>query len=220
MPARAIASFQGLVFVAAIGLSLFGAAGRFDLPGFWIYIAIVALTSVVSLIVTDPGLVEERVRPGGRDMSAIAALAMLWPVSHWVVAGLDRGRFHWSDNIPPWLQSVALGALAASFTVVVWAAYANRFASSALRIQEERDHQVASSGPYAFVRHPMYSAGVVIGTTTGVALGSWLAAAVFAPFVPFIIWRTAKEDRLLMAELAGYREYALRVPYRILPSVW
>jgi protein-S-isoprenylcysteine O-methyltransferase Ste14 len=175
---------------------------------------------VVSLIVTDPGLVEERVRPGGRDMSAIMALAMLWPVSHWVVAGLDRGRFHWSDNIPAWLQALGLGAFAASFAVVVWAARANRFASSALRIQAERGHQVAASGPYAFVRHPMYSAGVVIGTTSGVALGSWLAAALFWSFVPFIIWRTVKEDRLLMAELAGYREYAARVPYRTLPSVW
>jgi protein-S-isoprenylcysteine O-methyltransferase Ste14 len=89
-----------------------------------------------------------------------------------------------------------------------------------LRIQTERGHEVASNGPYAFVRHPMYVAGVLIGATSGLALGSWLAEAVFAPFVPFIIWRTSKEDRFLQAELPGYREYAARVRYRILPGVW
>jgi protein-S-isoprenylcysteine O-methyltransferase Ste14 len=220
MPARAIASLQGFVFVAVLAASLFGAAGRLDLTGFWIYIAIVAATSMVSLVITDPGLVEERVRPGGRNMNAIYALAMLWPIAHWVIAGLDRGRFHWSDGVPAWLRVIALAAFAASFAVVVWSAYANRFASTVLRIQEERGHKVASNGPYAFVRHPMYVAGVVIGATSGLALGSWLAEAVFAPFVPFLIWRTTKEDRLLQVDLPGYREYAERVRYRILPGVW
>jgi protein-S-isoprenylcysteine O-methyltransferase Ste14 len=78
-----------------------------------------------------------------------------------------------------------------------------------------------TTGPYALVRHPGYAAGIVIMLASGVALGSWLAAAVLTIFgLPFLLYRVITEDRVLLAELPGYRDYAVRVRWRLLPRVW
>jgi len=103
---------------------------------------------------------------------------------------------------------------------VTWAASENRFASSALRIQSERGHHVITSGPYGLVRHPSYLAALLLFPTSGMALGSWLAAAWGMLFIPLLLWGTAKEDRFLADELPDYAAYAKRVRYRILPGVW
>jgi protein-S-isoprenylcysteine O-methyltransferase Ste14 len=219
MPAKLIALVQGFVFLLTCGLALFVGAGRLDVPEFWLYFASIVAASAASFFLVDPDLIEERVRPAGRSVSALYALALLWPLAHWTVAGLDR-RYHWSDTVPLWFIAIALIAIAASWCAGIWAARVNRFASSAVRIQHDRGHQVITVGPYALVRHPMYLAGLVVIMASGIALGSWLAAAIAAPSLPLLVWRTIHEDGLLQAELPGYREYAQRVPYRIIPGIW
>jgi protein-S-isoprenylcysteine O-methyltransferase Ste14 len=97
---------------------------------------------------------------------------------------------------------------------------ANKFFSGVVRIQKERGHHVVSEGPYRIVRHPGYVGGVVAVIATPLLLGSlWglISAAVYAAFV---VLRTALEDRTLHEELPGYREYAQRTRYRLLPGVW
>jgi protein-S-isoprenylcysteine O-methyltransferase Ste14 len=97
----------------------------------------------------------------------------------------------------------------------------NRFFSSVVRIQSDRGQHVIMTGPYAFIRHPGYFAGFVIILASGVALGSWVAATVLIiPSIPGLLYRAITEDRVLQAELPGYRDYAARVRWRVLPGIW
>jgi protein-S-isoprenylcysteine O-methyltransferase Ste14 len=97
----------------------------------------------------------------------------------------------------------------------------NRFFSSVVRIQTDRGHFVVTTGPYAVIRHPGYLAGILVVLTSGVALGSWLAAALLiVTSLPFLLYRAITEDRVLLAQLPGYREYAARVHWRLIPGLW
>ena len=160
-------------------------------------------------------------RPGGKKLPLSIRLSVFVIFAHWIVAGLDRGRFHWSDNVALWLQGLGLLAVAASYALVLWAMVVNRFFSSVVRIQRDRGQVVVTRGPYAFIRHPGYLAGILFVVASGPALGSWLSAALLiVPTVPFLFYRAVLEDRLLQAELAGYRDYAQHVRWRLLPGIW
>src|SRR5262249_50393985 len=115
---------------------------------------------------------------------------------------------------------VAMIAFALANATFLWAMHVNRFFSSVPRIQSERGHRVITDGPYRWVRHPGYTAGLVLLASSGLALGSWLATLIGLAGIPFILRRTVYEDRLLRTELPGYADYAARVRYRLLPSVW
>lgn len=215
------AYLQAVLFVVAAAIALFAAAGTVAVPGFWAYLAIIAVVVIASFAALDPDLLRERMRPGGsKPPFALRAFSLVLFV-HWVVAGLDRGRFHWSDDVPGWLQAVCLSAVAGGYALALWAMRVNRFFSSVVRIQTDRGHHVVTTGPYAFVRHPGYAAGILILLASGPALGSWLAAALVAIFsLPFLLYRTITEDRVLQAELAGYANYAARVRWRLIPGIW
>jgi protein-S-isoprenylcysteine O-methyltransferase Ste14 len=134
------------------------------------------------------------------------------------LAGLDS-RYHWS-SVPPWL--IVLGYVLLSLGMIgsVWAYRVNKFAEPGVRIQTERGHKVIDTGPYAIVRHPIYVAGFLIVAGTPLALGSLWALIPVAVASPTLIVRTAFEDRLLQDELGGYKEYASRVRYKLVPWVW
>ncbi len=212
---------QAAAFVVLVAVALFGGAGTFAIPEFWLYLAIFVAVMVVSFVGLDSGLLRERMRPGGQRPPLALRLFSIVLFAHWIVAGLDRGRLHWSDSIPPWLQGVGLFAVAGAYALALWAMYVNRFFSSVIRIQSDRGQHVITTGPYAFIRHPGYLAGIIIILASGVALGSWAAAAVLiALSFPFLLHRAITEDRFLQSELPGYRDYAQRVRWRVLPGVW
>ena len=142
------------LFLVAAAAALFGAAGTVAIPGFWVYLAIFAAVMVVSFAVLDPDLLRERMRPGGKKSPLALRIFSLVLFMHWIVAGLDRGRFHWSDNVPSWLQGVCLFIVATGYALALWAMRVNRFFSSVIRIQTDRGQYVVTTGPYAFVRHP------------------------------------------------------------------
>jgi protein-S-isoprenylcysteine O-methyltransferase Ste14 len=193
------------LFVVAAAAALFAAAGTVAIPGFWAYLAIFAVVMIVSFAALDPDLLRERMRPGGKKPPLALRVFSLVLFMHWIVAGLDRGRFHWSDNVPDWLQGVCLFTFAAGYALALWAMRVNRFFSSAIRIQTDRGQHVVTTGPYAFVRHPGYTAGILIIAASGPALGSWLAAALVVIFsLPFLLYRTISEDQILQVGLAGY----------------
>jgi protein-S-isoprenylcysteine O-methyltransferase Ste14 len=128
---------------------------------------------------------------------------------------------HWSDNVPGWLQGIGLFTVAAGYALALWAMRVNRFFSSVIRIQTDRGQHTVTTGPYAFVRHPGYTAGFLIMAASGPALGSWLAAALVVIFsLPFLLHRIIAEDRILQAELTGYSDYAARVRWRLVPGIW
>jgi protein-S-isoprenylcysteine O-methyltransferase Ste14 len=204
----------------AAAAALFGSAGRFDIAGFWIYLAILAAISIGALFFIDPELTQERMRPGGRPLAPKYMLLALMMLVHLAIAGLDRGRFHWSDDVPRLLQAIGLVFYALASLGFLWAMHVNRFFSSIPRIQSERGHHVVSSGPYRWVRHPGYTAALVLTLASGISLGSWLATAIGAIGIPLLFVRLSYEDRMLRNELPGYRDYAERVRYRLIPYVW
>jgi protein-S-isoprenylcysteine O-methyltransferase Ste14 len=207
--------------VALPGVALFASAGCWNLPWFWAYLGVFGASAVIGLLLVDPSLVRERLRPGpgGEDYAAALIVVPVWLAQH-VVAGLDVGRHHWSDTVPPTLQMVALVAIATAMTVTIWAMAVNRFFSSVIRIQTDRGHHLVTSGPYAYVRHPAYAVAPFLLVGAGMALGSWLAAAMGLLMVLPLLRRTAREDRILRERLEGYPAYAARVRYRLLPGVW
>lgn len=215
------AYIQAIGFFVLAGIALFAAAGSFAMPSFWAYLAILGAVFIASFLIIDPDLARERMRPGGKrppiGLQVFSAVLLI----HWALAGLDRGRFHWSDNVPTWLQAFALITIAAAYALCLWAMHENRFFSSVVRIQSDRGQFVVTSGPYAVVRHPGYTAGILIILASGIALGSWLATAFLAvASLPFLLYRAITEDRILQAELPGYRDYAARVRWRICPGIW
>ena len=219
MPVSAYLRAVALLICAAV--ALFGCAGTFAIVAFWAYLAIFAAVFVAAFALLDRGLLQERMRPGGKPAPLGLRLLNLVLFIHWIIAGLDRGRLHWTDTVPPWLQAVALAIVAAGYGLVFWAMLVNRFFSSVVRIQSDRGQHVVTGGPYAFVRHPGYSAGILIILASGIALGSWLAAAfLVAGVLPFLFYRVLNEDRVLQSRLDGYADYARRVRWRLLPGVW
>jgi protein-S-isoprenylcysteine O-methyltransferase Ste14 len=215
------AYIQSAVFLIGAAVALFASAGTFAVPAFWIYLAIMAAVFIASLTMLDSELLHERMHPGGQPPPLGLKLFTIVLLAHFIVAGLDRGRLHLSDNVPPWLQAVALAVLAATYVVVLWAMRVNRFFSSVVRIQSDRGQFVVSTGPYAVIRHPGYLAGILVIVASGIALGSWLAAALLiVTSLPFLLYRAITEDRVLLAQLPGYRDYAARVRWRLIPGLW
>jgi protein-S-isoprenylcysteine O-methyltransferase Ste14 len=137
-----------------------------------------------------------------------------------VIACLDV-RFSWATPFPLWLQIIGLiFAIIGYDVVVVWAMIANAYFTAIIRIQEDRQHTVATGGPYRFVRHPGYVGTILCYLATPFLLGSvWaLIPAIFASIV--LIVRTALEDETLQEELPGYKEYTQQTRYRLIPGIW
>jgi protein-S-isoprenylcysteine O-methyltransferase Ste14 len=210
-----------VAFLALMGALLFGCAGRWDVPMFWAYLGVWTVQFLIGLFVADPTLAKERLRPGpgGKDYLTLFVVTPLWLGQH-AVAGLDAGRFHWSDRIPPAVQVMGLAAMAAALAVTLWAVAVNRFFSSVIRIQTDRGHHLVTGGPYRYVRHPAYACSPFLMIGGGLALGSWLAALIGLLLVIPILLRAAQEDRFLRDQLEGYAAYAQKVRYRIFPGVW
>jgi protein-S-isoprenylcysteine O-methyltransferase Ste14 len=215
------AQVRTALFLLSAGAVLFASAGTFAIAAFWVYLTILAAIVIVSFVMLDPELLHERMRPGGKPLPLGVMVATAVFAMHWVVAGLDVGRFHWSDTIPRALQIASFVIFVAANALAFWAMRVNRFFSSIVRIQSDRGQYVVTAGPYAFVRHPGYVAGVLLIIASGIALGSWLAAAfVIATNLPFIMRRLIVEDHVLQAQLPGYADYARRVRWRLLPGIW
>jgi protein-S-isoprenylcysteine O-methyltransferase Ste14 len=221
MPVLASAYLQSVAMFILAGIALFGSAGTLALPTYWVYLALFLAVIVVSFAILPADLIRERMRPGGQRAPLSLFLFTLALLGAWIVAGLDHGRFHWSDSVPPWVQWLSLAVIAAGNALALWAMAVNRFFSSVVRIQSDRGQHVVASGPYGFIRHPGYLAGILFMAASGPALNSWLATALFVAIsLPFLLYRTITEDRILKAELPGYRDYAQRVRWRLIPGIW
>ena len=172
-----------------------------------------------------PGLLADRMRfgrgqevaPWDRLLAPLMGFTILYlPV---IVAALDH-RYGWTAPFPTWVNVVGLLLCVTGYGVTVWALVENRFFTSTVRIQTERGHRVCDSGPYRYLRHPGYAGNLLPLVGIPLALDSlWAFAATGAALVISLV-RTALEDRTLMAGLPGYRRYAQRVRYRLLPGLW
>jgi protein-S-isoprenylcysteine O-methyltransferase Ste14 len=174
---------------------------------------------VVVALTADRDLVRERIKPGpGNHDHVTRPLALVMILAHWIIAGLDVGRLHWSV-IPRDVQLAGLVGYAVAMAFLFWAVRTNPFYSSVVRVQTDRGQRTVANGPYRFVRHPGYAATLAGVFAGGLALGSWLAMPPLAVLGVFFLRRTFLEDRMLIAELPGYAEYASRVRYRLVVGV-
>jgi protein-S-isoprenylcysteine O-methyltransferase Ste14 len=220
--ARAI--LQSLAFFFFLGLLLFVPAGTLAWLEGWAFLGVVALSSTaisVWLYVADRALFERRLAMGDRGerdpaqrrvqrVLGLACIAMM------VVCGLDR-RFGWSHvPLAAIIAADAFVGLAFAGTLAVFRA--NTFASSIVEVTANQ--RVITTGPYALVRHPMYSAALVMLAATPIALGSFVALVVVPLFCGAVALRVVHEEELLTRDLAGYADYTQKTRYRLVPLLW
>ncbi|MGB7539850.1 MAG: isoprenylcysteine carboxylmethyltransferase family protein [Anaerolineales bacterium] len=218
----ALRETMGLVMLA---LFLFLPAGRWDWGWGWALVILMAAWVVatgLAVIPRYPHLLADRVSPkeGAKKWdAALMGIVGVLSLAGYVIAGLDV-RNGWTASLPSILQWIACILLAAGYAVVVWATASNAFFSATVRIQTERGHTVATGGPYRFMRHPSYLGMLAVYLATPIMLGSWWAGLLGAFAALLIVLRKALEDRTLQAELPGYKEYAAKVRYRLVPGIW
>ena len=167
-------------------------------------------------LVAERGQIREDTKGWDKVVLALTAPAGLGML---IVAGLDE-RLGWSPQFALVVQLAALVLMALGYGLFSWAMASNRFFSSVVRIQKERGHTVIMRGPYQFVRHPGYSGVIILTLAASPILGSLWAFIPAGILIGVIIARTALEDRTLQNELDGYRDFARRMRYRLLPGVW
>jgi protein-S-isoprenylcysteine O-methyltransferase Ste14 len=190
----------------------------------WVFMAVFVSASgavTVYLAIHDPGLLDRRMRAGPaaeqeRSQKFIISLAMTGFIGLLIVPALDH-RFGWS-RVPTYVCWIGDAQIAIGFLLVFFVVRVNTYAASTIQVAE--DQKVISTGPYAFVRHPMYAGSFPILVGTPLALGSWWGLSALVVFVPALIWRLVDEESFLRKNLPGYTEYTDKVRYRLVPSVW
>jgi len=188
---------------------------------FWILGAILIAFVAYTTSAVDATLMKERFRPAGPTADrGLLLVIRLSAAAQLIVSLLDIGRYHWSDTVPASLRAGAMVAVAVSLALLSRAMTANRFFSSAIRVQSDRGHRVVRDGPYAIVRHPGYLGMIVVGPAAALALGSWDGLLLALIYSAAIARRVSVEDRFLRGRLDGYAEYANDVRYRLVPGVW
>ncbi|CAB3797481.1 hypothetical protein LMG28688_04534 [Paraburkholderia caffeinitolerans] len=219
-----VQTFIWLVFQGAL---LFVAAGTLAWGAAWLWLlewGVLGSWIGLWLARTDPGLLAERLAPLTQREQAVWDRIFMMAVSvgwcAWLcLIGIDAMRFHWS-HVPFWLGMCGAAGIFVSLYAMRAVFTANRYAAPVVKIQRDRGHTVTDSGPYAYVRHPMYAFAIPLLAGTPLMLGSWWGFACVPLMVAGIGWRAVREERVLAAELTGYREYLERVKYRFVPGVW
>jgi protein-S-isoprenylcysteine O-methyltransferase Ste14 len=210
------------MFMAAL---ILGPAGTLAYPGAWVLLGMFAfggLALVLWLSKRSPSLLRERMasplqraqKPWDRIWLALfvpgffAWLAFM----SWDAARTDF------TAVPPWLQALGILAIVVNGIGTCWTFRENAFAAPVVKIQEGQT--AIDTGPYAIVRHPMYTSAIFVFIGIPLLLGSWPGLALSIVFILALAWRAVQEESALSAELSGYKEYAARVRYRLIPFVW
>lgn len=210
--------------VIGLGVFLFAPAGTLDYWQAWVYLLVfVASAALITAYLwkRDPSLLERRVNAGPtaereKSQRLIQLFATAAFVGTIVLPSIDH-RFSWSD-VP--LAVVIAGdvLIALGFLIIFIVFKENTFAAATIGVAV--DQRVISSGPYAIVRHPMYSGGLIMLLGTPLALGSWWGLLTFITITLVIVWRLLDEEKFLSKHLPGYSDYKAKVRYRLVPFVW
>ena len=219
----------GLVVVyLSIPLVLLVCGGDFGWWQAWVYSLLIVTAGIGGRIWAErrhPGLTAERqntekiqsAKAWDKVLAPLMALSVVFPMV--IVAGLDH-RYNWSPEFPLWLSVAGFIFIAFGYAFAAWALAENRFFSGVVRIQTDRGHVVCDSGPYRFVRHPGYAGNILPLFGIVLALGSLWTLIPAAVALIITVIRTALEDQTLQEELPGYRDYARRVRFRLIPGVY
>jgi protein-S-isoprenylcysteine O-methyltransferase Ste14 len=192
----------------------------------WLFLLVVTAASVPGtwyLRRVNPDVIAGRVNrhEGWRPWDALLGLFGFLPtmLAIPIVAALDDGRYQWS-RLPWWGCLLGYALMMTGFVGEAWATSVNKFFEPSVRIQTDRGHRVIDAGPYGIIRHPGYAFGFLLFLGMPLALGSLWALIPAVMLCPLLVARTVLEDRTLQNELTGYKEYAQRVRYRLVPGVW
>jgi protein-S-isoprenylcysteine O-methyltransferase Ste14 len=219
------AIIRAIITCGVVSGLLFTTAGTLRWWNGWLFVLaysalVVSLTGFFS---KSPELVNERMTAGKRaktwDRWLFALIAAVLPLLATALAGLDR-RLAWTGQLPVPIVMLAFGMMVASSVLTSWAMRVNAFFSSHARIQDDRGQTVVSAGPYRFVRHPGYTGAIIFNLAGPILLSSLPALFVGIAMLLLFVVRTVLEDRMLQAGLTGYREYAAKVRFRLVPFVW
>ncbi len=220
---------RNMSIVVITSLPLFLAAGTWSWDWAWVYsIASLVGWAALDIIVAlqNPGLFNVRGRPtkdittGSKrwDLPILSLYTLLMFITP-IVAGLDY-RYGWSGQVHPLVHLLGIALLLFGFVPLTGAMASNKFFEPTVRIQTDRDHRVADSGPYRYVRHPGYLGVALHFLAVPLAVGAWAALVPALLAVALFVLRTALEDRTLRQELPGYEDFARRTRYRLLPGIW
>ncbi|UCE16279.1 MAG: isoprenylcysteine carboxylmethyltransferase family protein [Candidatus Bathyarchaeota archaeon] len=205
----------------------FISAGHTNVPRAWIFFSatfVYLIVSTAALYKFNPELLVHRLKRKREDSKLwdeilVRANNLTVLIAVPATAGLDVGRFHWSDL---GIETAVLGfaPFIVSTILLNWAMIVNLHFEPTVRIQKDRDHKVITSGPYKIVRHPGYLAGVLFTSSIPLILGSILTFIPTGIYILLIITRTLLEDKTLQKELEGYPEYAKKVKHKLIPRIW
>jgi len=213
---------QAVITYLVLAAVLFISSGRLNWIWAWAYLGAGLALLVINALILPPELIAERGQPGEnvkRWDRVLATLGSLATLGIPIVAGLDE-RLGWSPQLVSAIHLVGLTFFVLGQGLFSWAMASNKYFSTAVRIQMDRGHTVATAGPYRYVRHPGYVGYIVSFLGMSLALGSLWAIIPAGLMACLLVVRTALEDRTLQDELPGYRDYAQRVRSRLLPGIW
>jgi protein-S-isoprenylcysteine O-methyltransferase Ste14 len=213
-----------LITLAILLACMFIPAGTLDYWQAWVFALVFEVSSQalgIYFLTHDRKLVERRMtigpmaeqRPGQK---IISALFMLGFAGFVVLPAFDH-RFGWSP-VAPVVSAIADGMIVLSFLLFFLVMKSNSYAASTIQVEEGQP--VVSTGPYAYIRHPMYSGALLLVTAMPLALGSWWSVLLVVPFFPVVVWRILDEEIFLCKSLPGYDEYMQSVRYRLVPHGW
>jgi protein-S-isoprenylcysteine O-methyltransferase Ste14 len=218
-------AFTGLLILFLVMASLLLiAAGTLHYWQAWLFLGVYfacSLAITLDLMKRDPALLARRMRGGPfaekeAAQKIIMSFASLGFIGLLIVPGLDR-RFGWS-GMPPSMAIAGDALMLVGWLGIFYVFRENSFTSSTIELAE--DQKVISTGPYAWVRHPMYAAALLMLTGIPISLGSWWGLLIMAAIVPAVLWRLLDEEKFLATNLAGYVQYQGSVRYRLLPPIW
>ncbi len=218
-------AYAGLLrFMIGVAAAMFVTAWTLVYWQAWAFLAVFfgsSFATIRYLAKHDPKLLERRITAGPaaekeQSQKLIQVLAMIAFFAMLLLPAIDR-RYGWSSMSP----SVAVAGdmlVAAGFVAIVFVFKENSYASSIIEVGAGQ--KIVTTGPYAVMRHPMYSGAIVMLIGVPLALGSWWGLLTVIPLTLLIVWRLLEEEKFLIKNLPGYSEYQNKVRYRLLPFVW
>lgn len=217
------------VRMSLFAMAILWPAGTWQWWEAWVMIVMWTIYGVVTthyLLRHDPALLAERLKflPLHKEQKdwdkVLMSLFFIAGIGLYLIPGFDVVRYEWSEPLPEWMRILAMLIHLPCFLLLGWVMRENTYLSQVVKIDKDRDHKVVTSGPYALVRHPMYTVVIVLLFALPVALGSRFALILAAFLTLLLVIRTYCEDRTLHEELKGYPEYAKQTRYRLIPGIW
>jgi protein-S-isoprenylcysteine O-methyltransferase Ste14 len=212
-----------------VAIALFAGAGTLAWWRAWVLLAVllvVRTAGAVAVYRVNPDLLRERAKlPIRRDQPRtdkllLLAIIVTGFIALPIIAARDVFRWHVLPEPARPLAALGLVLFAVGWAIQAFVLRTNAFASSVVRLQKERRHTLVDTGPYRVVRHPFYVGSVLVIIGMALWLESYFAALYAVLPIALLMMRIRVEERFLERELPGYREYAARVPHRLIPGIW